>query len=167
MSSADRAIQIFMQRRDRISHGLLKNVFFSALQPCWDGTGRCTEQDVVYKALRGEVEVAKDFLQVMKFWKDELRPELDQLTGGVRKRYGFVVTDQWTIRLNEYKQAADLLSSFIGSGDTFPHGDPSELASRFWSAVDVIGNFVRSMKTDFSRFFYSWDPNLITEATHD
>jgi len=161
--SSDEARIGFFKLRDHLSHDLLKNIFFAGLQPCWDGSDRFTDRDVVFRALLGDDCAMRDAHEVLGVWRSHVGPALLELVRSVGPRFGFVTSDEWRQDCAAAEAAAAMIDE-MRFHVPLTDADARTLAGDFWRSCDVIRDFVAAMKLRFSRYFQEWDCSLIDES---
>jgi hypothetical protein len=146
--------------RDRISHDLVRNIFFAGLQPCWEGTGRFGDQDVIYNSLLGNADAKAIVAEVITAWREEIAPAILKLVSDVSGKYGFVTSERWTNDVDEIRQSCAILSGFPVD-ITLPEYEARSIADAFWKACDTMYRILSSMKTNFGLYFRRWERTLI------
>lgn len=153
-------IEAFLRERDRISHDLVQNVFFAALQPCGSGSGRFGDADLIYAALRGTAEAGAPAREVMDAWRSQIAPAILALVDAASQRHGLVASDRWQRDARDLRAACAVLSNF-SFGSPQPVDAALARATEFWAASDSMCRILSAMKTDFSAYFLRWDRALI------
>lgn len=162
MTEAD-AARGLREERAYISHTLLENGFGGMLVPGWRDE-RLTDADIVLRALRGDPEGCEVVENALRYWREEVCPELDHFVASIPDRYGFVTGTSWEEAVRQLRDAEGTIASLGGAPGRGGMALPVDRARAFWAACDAVREFLKDVRTKSAVFFLRWDPNRFTRS---